>query len=134
MALRRAIDAEQLTTCVPSVRRVASCPRGNAARCRRFLGVDDASRAGRRHVNFAGVADLAAHLGVKRRDVEDDGGLVFHGDDFEDVGRRLQLVVADKLGGRGGLDLGEVDDFLFWAARARACCSSISFSKPATQP
>ena len=29
-----------------------------------------------------------------------------------DFGRRLQLVVADELGGRGGLDLGEFDDLL----------------------
>ena len=33
-------------------------------------------------------------------------------DDFDDLGGRLQLVEADELGGRGGLDLGKRNDFL----------------------
>ena len=61
---------------------------------------------------FAGVADLAAHLGVAGAGVEDDGGLVLERHDFEHLGRRFQLVVADKLRGRGGLDLRKRNDFL----------------------
>ena len=80
---------------------------------------------------FAGVADLAAHFGVERRGVEDNGGLVLYGDDFEDFGGRLQFVVADELGGRGGLDLGEFDDLLLlrgagasaFLLAPSACCS-----------
>ena len=56
----------------------------------RFLGVGDAPElaAG---AQFAGVADLAAHLGVERRGVEDDGGLVLDADDFEDFGGASSL-------------------------------------------
>ena len=76
-----------------------------------FLGVGNGPKL-TTAAHLAGVADLAAHLGIERRGVEDDGGLVLHADDFEDFGRRLQFVVADELGGRGGLDLGEFDDLL----------------------
>ncbi len=76
-----------------------------------FLSVGDAPKLAA-VFEFAGVADLAAHFGVEGRGVENNGGLVLHADDFEHLGGRLQLVVADELGGRGGLDLGEFDDLL----------------------
>src|SRR3954469_24731850 len=60
-----------------------------------LLGVDEApeiSGAG----DFAGVANLAAHFGVKRRDVENDSGFVFDGDDFLDSSIGLEFVEADE--------------------------------------
>ena len=61
--------------------------------------------------NFAGVADLAAHLGVERRRVQHDGGLVFERDDFEHVARAFQLFEADKVRRRGRFDLRKRNDF-----------------------
>ena len=55
--------------------------------------------------HLTGVADLPAHFSVKRRAVKNDRRLVLHADDFEDLGQRFQLVVADELGGCGGLNL-----------------------------
>ena len=38
--------------------------------------------------------------------------LSFDADNFEDLGGRLELVVADEIGGRGRSRLGELDDLL----------------------
>ncbi len=68
------------------------------------LGTDDApelAAAGQ----FAGVADLAAHLGVTGAGVENDGNLVLQAHDFEDAGGRLQLIIADELRRRFGFHL-----------------------------
>ena len=62
--------------------------------------------------DLAGVAELAAHLGVAGAGVEDDGGFVLEGDDLDDFGGGLQRVEAEELGGRGGFDLRERNDFL----------------------
>jgi hypothetical protein len=76
-----------------------------------LLGVDDAPElAGTGE--FAGVADLAAHLGVADGVVEDDDGLVLELDDFLDVGAGVVVVVAEEVGGCLGLDLGKLDDLL----------------------
>ena len=40
---------------------------------------------------LAGVADLAAHLGVAGAGVEDDGGLVLERDDFKDLGLNVPV-------------------------------------------
>src|SRR6266700_2718681 len=77
-----------------------------------LLSTDDAPEP-TAPIQFACVADLAAHLGVKRGSVEDDGSLVFHANDFNDFRRSLQFVIADKLRGGGRLDLGEFYDLLF---------------------
>src|ERR1019366_2483382 len=63
-------------------------------------------------VHLAGVADLAAHLGVARAAVEDDGGLVLERHDFQDRGLHREGVEANELRGRGGLDLRKRNDFL----------------------
>ena len=76
-----------------------------------LLGVDHApelAAAG----EFAGVAELAAHLGVAGGGVEHHGGLVLEADDFEHARGRLQCVVAEEARGRLGLDLGQLDDGL----------------------
>ena len=62
---------------------------------------------------FAGVADLAAHLGVKRRRVQHDGGFVFDADDFEHARGRFQFFKADKFCRRGRFDLRKRNDFFF---------------------
>ena len=94
-----------------------------------FLRVGDApelAAAGQ----FAGVADLAAHLGVAGAGVEDDGGLVLERDDFQDLGLHRKVVVADEfVGVVVSICEREMTSF-FCAARARARCSSINFSKP----
>src|SRR5208337_4478272 len=76
------------------------------------LCIDDAPKlaAG---AHFTGVADLAAHLRVEWRGVEDNGGLVLDGDYLKDLGGRLEPVVADELGRGIRLDLGQFDDLLF---------------------
>ena len=61
---------------------------------------------------FAGVADLAAHLGVAGAGVEDDGGLVLERNDFQNFGLDRQFLVADEFRGRGGFDLRKRNDFL----------------------
>src|SRR5206468_9008137 len=77
-----------------------------------FLGVADVPKlaiAG----NFAGVADLAAHLGVKRRSVKDECGFVFYADNFEDFRWRFEFFIADELSRCCGFNLGEFNDFFF---------------------
>jgi hypothetical protein len=58
------------------------------------------------------VADLAAHFGVAGGDIEHDGGLVFHLDDFEHLHIGFEVVVTDELGRSLRFDLGDGDDLL----------------------
>ena len=60
--------------------------------------------------DLARVADLAAHFGVAGGDIEHDGGLVLHLDDFEDFHVGFEVVVTDELGRRLRFDLGDGDD------------------------
>src|SRR6267142_431539 len=77
-----------------------------------LLSIDDAPEP-TASIQFACVADLPAHLGVKRRGVEDDGCFVFHADDFNNFRWSLQVVVSYKLRGSCVLDLGEFDNLFF---------------------
>ena len=76
-----------------------------------FLGVRDVPSGGSEGEG-AGGADLAAHLGVEGRAVEDDGErVVFDADYFANGGVERELVVAGE--GGGGLvgEVGEGNDF-----------------------
>ena len=77
-----------------------------------FLGIDNAPdfAAG---LNFAGVADLAAHFGVERRSVKGDGDLVFDIDSVQDGGGGGETVESDEIGRMGRIEIGGGDDFLF---------------------
>ena len=66
-----------------------------------------------RRRNFAGVADLAAHLGVKRRRVQHDGGFVFELTTSSTLRGRFQFFKADKFCRRGRFDLRKRNDFFF---------------------
>src|SRR5436190_17858197 len=77
-----------------------------------FLGVDDTPELSA-VLHFARVADLTAHFGVEGGGVENDSGLVFAIQEFEDFRWGLKLLVADELRGSGGFDLGEFDDLFF---------------------
>ena len=77
----------------------------------RLLGIGDAPELAGTD-ELAGVADLAAHLGIAHRGVEDDGGAVLQLDDLQDLGAGLQGVIAGERRRGLGLDLGQFDDLL----------------------
>ena len=69
---------------------------------------------------FAGIADLPAHLGVGCARIEHHGGAVLERDDFEHLCGRGERVVADKFRRLLGLDFAQLDHG-FLLRRAGAC-------------
>ena len=61
---------------------------------------------------LTGIADLSAHLGVAGGDIEHDGVLVLHRNDFQNAHIGFERVVTDELGRCLGFDLADGDDLL----------------------
>ena len=62
------------------------------------------------------ITDLATHFGVAGGDIEHDGVLVLHRDDFQHAHIGFERVVADELGRSLGFDLADGDNLLVFLA------------------
>src|ERR1043166_10238408 len=88
-----------------------------------FLGIlhmPDLSAAGK----FAGVADLPAHLGVERGDVQDDRGAILNLHHLAYLGICMQMIIPNKSRGDRSFDMRDGDDFTFLG---RASASALLF-------
>ena len=89
-----------------------------------------------RHVNQSPIANLSAHLGVKRRAIENDLYFVrfFARENGFNNRFGLEKIVTKKFVGAAlSSPLQPLISSFFRAFRARSRCSSISFSKPPRQ-
>ena len=77
-----------------------------------FLGVGD-GQCFHSSEQRPGIAKLPAHLCITRRGIQNDGGLVADGDDFEDLRLGLFRVVTEERGGFFSFDFGELDNRFF---------------------